>query len=40
MNLIADIISGLSSITVVSIIGFIIIIALLSIIGKKAYANK
>lgn len=36
MNLIADIINGLSSMTIVMIIGFIIVVALMTVIAKKA----
>lgn len=36
MNLVADILSGLSSFAIVMIIGFIIVIALLTLIAKKA----
>ena len=36
MNLVADIISGLSSFALVMIVGFIIVIALLIVIAKKA----
>lgn len=36
MNLVADIISGLSSFAIVMIIGFIIVVALLTLIGRKA----
>lgn len=36
MNLVADIMNGLSSMTLVMIVGFIIVVALLSIIGRKA----
>ena len=35
MNLIADIINGLSSMTIVMIIGFIIVVALMTVIAKK-----
>ena len=35
MNLLADIINGLTSMSIVMIIGFIIVIALLTVIGKK-----
>jgi hypothetical protein len=35
MNLVADIINGLTSMSIVMIIGFIIVIALLTVIGKK-----
>ena len=36
MNLIADIINGLSSMSIVMIIGFIIVVALMTVIAKKA----
>lgn len=36
MNLVADILSGLSSFTLVMIVGFIIVVALLTVIAKKA----
>ena len=36
MNLVADIISGLSSFALVMIVGFIIVVALLIVIAKKA----
>ncbi len=36
MNLVADILSGLSSFAIVMIVGFIIVIALLTLIAKKA----
>lgn len=36
MNLVADIINGLSSMTIVMIIGFIIVVALMTVIAKKA----
>ena len=36
MNLVADILSGLSSFALVMIVGFIIVIALLTVIAKKA----
>ena len=36
MNLVADILSGLSSFALVMIVGFIIVIALLIVIAKKA----
>ena len=36
MNLIADIINGLSSMSIVMIVGFIIVIALLILVAKKA----
>lgn len=36
MNLVADILSGLSSFALVMIVGFIIVIALLIFIAKKA----
>lgn len=36
MNLVADIISGLSSFALVMIVGFIIVVALLTVIAKKA----
>ena len=36
MNLVADILSGLSSFALVMIVGFIIVVALLIIIAKKA----
>jgi hypothetical protein len=36
MNLIADILSGLSSFAIVMIVGFIIVFALLTVIAKKA----
>ncbi len=36
MNLVADILSGLSSFALVMVVGFIIVIALLSVIGRKA----
>ena len=35
MNLVSDIINGLTSMSIVMIIGFIIVIALLTVIGKK-----
>ena len=35
MNLIADVLSGLSAMGIVMIIGFIIVIALLTLIGRK-----
>lgn len=35
MNLVADIINGLTSMSIVMIVGFIIVIALLTVIGKK-----
>ena len=36
MNLVADILSGLSSFGLVMIVGFIIVVALLIVISKKA----
>ena len=36
MNLVADILSGLSSFGLVMIVGFIIVVALLIVIAKKA----
>ena len=36
MNLIADIINGLSSMSIVMIIGFIFVVALMTVIAKKA----
>lgn len=36
MNLVADILSGLSSFALVMIVGFILVIALLTVIAKKA----
>ncbi len=36
MNLVADILSGLSSFALVMIVGFIIVVALLTVIAKKA----
>lgn len=36
MNLVADVLSGLSSMTLVMIAGFIIVIALMTVIGRKA----
>ena len=36
MNLVADILSGLSSFGLVMIVGFIIVVALLTVIAKKA----
>ncbi|AMK15820.1 hypothetical protein YLM1_1263 [Methanobrevibacter olleyae] len=36
MNLIADIVSGLSSMSLVMIAGFIIVVALLTVVGRKA----
>ena len=36
MNLIADIINGLSSMSIVMIVGFIIVVALMTVIAKKA----
>ena len=36
MNLIADIINGLSSMSLVMIIGFIFVVALMTVIAKKA----
>ena len=36
MNLVADILSGLSSFALVMIVGFIIVVALLIVIAKKA----
>ena len=36
MNLIADIINGLSSMSIVMIVGFIIVVALMTIKKKKA----
>ena len=36
MNLVADILSGLSSFALVMIVGFIIFVALLTVIAKKA----
>ena len=36
MNLVADIISGLSSFALVMIVGFIIVIALLILVAKKS----
>ena len=36
MNLVADFISGLSSFALVMIVGFIIVVALLTVIAKKA----
>ena len=36
MNLVADIISGLSSFALVMIVGFIIVVALITVIAKKA----
>ena len=35
MNLVADIISGLSSFALVMIVGFIIVVALMTVIAKK-----
>ena len=35
MNLIADIINGLSSMSIVMIVGFIIVVALMTVIAKK-----
>ena len=35
MNLIADILSGLSSFALVMIVGFIIVVAFLTIVGRK-----
>lgn len=36
MNLVADILSGLSSMAIVIIVGFIVVVALLTVIAKKA----
>ncbi len=36
MNLVADILSGLSSFALVMVVGFIIVIAILVLIAKKA----
>lgn len=36
MNLIADIVSGLSSMSLVMIAGLIIVVALLTVLGRKA----
>lgn len=36
MNLIADIINGLSAMSIVMIIGFILVVALMTVIAKKA----
>lgn len=36
MNLVADILSGLSSFALVMVVGFIIVIALLVLVAKKA----
>ncbi len=38
MDLVADIVNGLGAMGIVMIVGFIVVIALLSIIGKKAYS--
>ncbi len=35
MNLVADIINGLTSMSIVMIIGFIVVIAIMTIIAKK-----
>ncbi len=36
MNLVADILSGLSSFALVMVVGFIIVIAILVLVAKKA----
>lgn len=36
MNLVADILSGLSSFAIVMIIGFIFVFALLTVVGRNA----
>lgn len=36
MNLVADILSGLSAFAIVMIIGFIFVFALLTVVGRKA----
>lgn len=36
MNLIADILSGLSSFAIVMIVGFILVVAFLTVVGRKA----